>query len=43
MIEFLGQFYSQPDLDKFLYAMGELPTAGAVDVIGPNDQTNPGK
>jgi tripeptidyl-peptidase I len=41
VVEFEQQYYDEADLRGFLTDMG-LPSDAPVDVIGPNDQTNPG-
>eukprot|EP01094_Clydonella_sp_ATCC50884_P028367 TRINITY_DN8492_c0_g1_i1.p1 TRINITY_DN8492_c0_g1~~TRINITY_DN8492_c0_g1_i1.p1 ORF type:complete len:516 (-),score=102.13 TRINITY_DN8492_c0_g1_i1:65-1612(-) len=38
--EFLGQYYAPSDLDMFFDIMGAVPAD--VDLIGPNDDTDPG-
>eukprot|EP01133_Synstelium_polycarpum_P006767 gene6767-7866_t len=41
--EFLGQFYSTADLEQFFTMVGLDPRLSSrVQVIGPNNQTNPG-
>ena len=39
--EFLGEYYSEQDLQRWLSFMG-VTTNTAVSVIGPNDETKPG-
>lgn len=39
--EFLGEYFSQEDLDQYCEAMG-VPRALISDVVGPNNETRPG-
>jgi len=40
--EFLGEYYSSKDLSRWMSFMDVQSTAGPVQVLGPNDEQNPG-
>jgi subtilase family serine protease len=40
--EFLGEYYSSKDLSRWMSYMDVTSQAGQVEVIGPNDESNPG-
>lgn len=42
MVEFEEQYYSPADLSEFFFLMGLDGNSTPVDVIGPNDASNPG-